>query len=380
MVGALLRQAGHNVAYLAPAGGSGRALAGAGCAAGRRPPDEAWALPDGNRPVWRALRRRAKLADVIHAHGLKAGALAVLAARGRCPRHRPRVVVTVHNRPVGGRRVRWTAGLLARLVARADVVLGVSSDTVDWLRARGASGAQRALVPAPRLAPARQDPAQTRAALGLPAGPPADGPALLLTVARLAPQKGLDLLLRAGGRLRDEGRDVVWCVAGEGPLREALEARIAAGGLPVRLLGRRSDLPELYQAADLVVSTAHWEGQPVALQEAQQAGAAIVATDVGGTRETLGDGARYVPGGDAAALADAIGHLLDNPKEVAELKQLARRQAQERPTEADLIAQLTTAYGSEVTGDEGSGDGYGGTGDGYRGSGDGYRGSGDGSV
>src|SRR5699024_3406701 len=129
--------------------------------------------------------RLARGADVLHAHGLRAGAAAVLATR-LLPR-RPAVVVTLHNAPVGGRRVQAVAGALERIVARgADRVLGVSGDLVARATARGARGASRALVPAPaRPRAPRSGPAQVRTSLGL-----ATEDVLLVTVARLAPQKG----------------------------------------------------------------------------------------------------------------------------------------------------------------------------------------------
>src|SRR5699024_9668481 len=132
----------------------------------------------------------------------------------------------------------------------------------------------------------------------------------VLVIARLAPQKGLHDLLDAAARLGD-GAGVRIRIAGEGPLHEELAARIRAEALPVELLGRREDVPELLAAADLVVSAARWEGQPVALQEALQAGRAILATDAGGTRWVTGEAACLVPVGDARALAAAIAEHRD---------------------------------------------------------------------
>ncbi len=87
------------------------------------------------------LRRLARDVDVVHAHGARAGALAVLAARTL--RRRPAVVVTVHNAAVGGRGVRAVHAVLTTVVARgADAVLGVSGDLVAQLRARGARDAE----------------------------------------------------------------------------------------------------------------------------------------------------------------------------------------------------------------------------------------------
>lgn len=320
----------------------------------------------GDAAVVRRLRTLAATADVLHAHGLRAGALAVLAARSLPPGRRPRLVVTLHNLPVGGRAIRTVSAALERVVARgADVVLGVSGDLVDRARGLGARTAERALVPAPDHAPGADPPGDrsaVRRALGVGAGG-----RLLVTVARLAPQKGLDTLLDAAallgpalgpapGRSSDPapGRSTdpdpapaapVWVVAGDGPLHDTLAARIAAEHLPVRLLGRRADVPELLTAADVVVSSAVWEGQPLWVQEALAAGAPVVATDAGGTREVTGDdGAVLVPVGDAPALADAVRRLLADPAERAALAARARARAAALPDVAAVVDQLRRVY------------------------------------
>lgn len=295
----------------------------------------------GDLRAWLALRRTVAGVRVVHAHGLRAGAFAVLACRTR--RRRPRVVVTLHNLPVGGRSVRTVSAVLERVVARgADAVLGVSGDLVARAHALGARGAVRALVPAPTGAVATPDRAGVRRGLGLD-----DDVPLVVTVARLAPQKGLGTLLDAAERLAHHpaGGAAVWCLAGDGPLHDGLAAQVARRRLPVRLLGRRDDVPRLLAAADVVVSTAVWEGQPIAVQEALRAGAAIVATDAGGTREVTGDAAVLVPVGDDAALADAVTGLLTDARRTAELRAAARSRAGELPTVADVVTQLTDVYG-----------------------------------
>jgi glycosyltransferase involved in cell wall biosynthesis len=281
----------------------------------------------------------AREADAVHAHGLRAGALTVLAVRSR-PARRPRVVVTLHNLPVGGRAVRAVSAVLGRVVARgADVVLGVSGDLVDLARAQGARTAERALVPAPRRPAPAQDPRETRAALGLAAD--AD---LVVTVARLAPQKGLDTLVAAAAEAGRVRSGLCWVVAGDGPLHDDLAARVAATGAPVRLLGRREDVAELMAAADVVASTAVWEGQPLAVQEALGLGAAVVATDAGGTREVTGDAAVLVPVGDAAALGAAVAAVLADGARRDALRAAARARAATLPALGDVLAQLDAHY------------------------------------
>lgn len=283
------------------------------------------------------LRRLAVGADVLHAHGLRAGAAAVLALTGL--RHRPRIVVTLHNLPVGGPRVRAIARLLETVVARgADVVLGVSGDLVSRMDARGARRTARALVPAPARTPARRSVEQVRAELAI--GPREE---LLLTVARLAPQKGLSLLADSAeliGRARPQAR---WVVVGDGPLEEWLRAESGRRRLPVVVAGRRDDVPDLMAAADVVVSTSTWEGQPIAVQEALGAGVAIVATDVGGTREVTGEAAVLVPA-RAEEVAGAVIGLLADPARRADLADSARARSAELPREADVVAQLDGLY------------------------------------
>lgn len=279
----------------------------------------------------RALSRRA---DIVHAHGLRAGALAALALVG-LPTP---LVVTLHNLPVGGPAVQAMAAGLERLVAaRAAVVLGVSGDIVDHMRGMGARRAERALVPAPPQQPAG---ALDRAALDVLGRP------LVVTLARLAPQKGLDLLLDTAALLADRVPGAVWLVAGDGPRRDQLARVVADEALPVRLLGRREDVPDLLAAADVVVSTAEWEGQPLWIQESLHAGAPIVATDVGGTREVTGAAARLVPYGEPDLLCAQIAAVLREPGVAEGLRDAARRRAAELPRAHDALAQVLDVYRS----------------------------------
>ncbi|MDN5686965.1 MAG: glycosyltransferase [Brachybacterium sp.] len=281
----------------------------------------------------------------LHAHGLRAGALAALAVPRSGP---PHLAVTLHNRTVGPLPVRAVGALLLRLLARrADTVLTVSPDLAEDARRAGARDVRHAVIPAPE-APRPGAPPQPGAPVQTPPIPPhepgtggratTEGPLDVLVVARLAPQKGLDGLLDAAALL---DRDSVRIrVAGEGPLHAALQDRIRTEHLPVELLGRREDVPVLLERADLVVSAAVWEGQPVWLQEALRAGRAIVATDAGGTRWVTGEAAQLVPVGDPAALADAITahHGLERRRRGEER---SRRRAEELPTAGDMVRQLT---------------------------------------
>ena len=287
----------------------------------------------------RDLSRLAAGADVVHAHGLRAAALGVLAT-GR--RGAP-VVATLHNAPPSGAITGAVYAALERVVARGSaLVLGVSPDLVHRMDRLGARRTGLAVVAAPPRRTAVVDRYAVRAALGV-----GGRSSLAVVVARLAPQKGIELLLDAHRELVDDV-DLVTVVAGDGPLREALQARIDAERLPVRLLGHRTDVPELLAAADVVVSSARWEGQPVALQEALHAGAAVVATDVGGTAAVVGDAALLVPPADAISLSRAIRDVVRHGAVRDDLRSKAVERAEHLPTEEDALAAALTAYRSVV--------------------------------
>ncbi|WP_298886567.1 alpha/beta hydrolase fold domain-containing protein [uncultured Serinicoccus sp.] len=293
------------------------------------------------------LRLLARGAQVVHAHGVRAGAAAALAVGGGRSRRVP-LVVTSHNGPPEGRAASWTYASLEALVCRrADLVLGVSSDLVERARRRGARGARLAVVPSSAAVPAtcaqrEQAARELRAELGVP-----DGAGLVLTAGRLARQKRVDLLLDAYRRLRDDARfgsPPVLAVVGEGPLAGALREQAERGGGDVHFLGHRQDVPRLLAGADVVVSSADWEGQPLVLQEALAAGAPVVATDVGGTSDLLGGAGVLVPPGSSAALADAVAGLLLDPGARADLARRARDRASRLPTRRDALEAVLTAY------------------------------------
>ena len=295
----------------------------------------------------RAAARAATPPVTLHAHGLRAGALAALALIGR---RRERLVVTLHNRTVGSRATRTVGALLLRILAgRADAVLAVSPDLAEMARRAGARDVRHAVIPAPGTAPeSSAEPAPEPAPDPAPPTAHAAERLEILVIARLAPQKGLHDLLDVAGALRRQA-PVRIRVAGDGPLHEELAARIRAEDLPVELLGRRSDVPALLAAADLLVSTAHWEGQPVSLQEALRSGIAIVATDAGGTRWVTGDAAHLVPVGDVRALAAAITALRETGTRHAAAA-ASRRRARELPTAQDLLAQLDEVLAADPRG------------------------------
>ncbi len=160
---------------------------------------------------------------------------------------------------------------------------------------------------------------------------PGLGRPLVLAVGRLHPQKGYDVLLEALPLLGD----AVVAVAGDGPLREELQARAPQ----VRWLGARDDVADLYAAADVVVLPSAWEARSLTAQEALLAGRPLVATAVGGLPGLLRDGAVLVPPGDPVALGTAVRRLLDDPVAAAALAERGRAVAAGWPTADDAVTQ-----------------------------------------
>ena len=373
-VSQLLAKDGHQVLLAGPSNVISPAPDAVGGACLRTYQIDIGARPSGaDLKALRQLKQLAATVEVIHAHGLRAGALAVLAAKRLPAAKRPRVVVTLHNLPVGSAPTRLVGKALHLVVVKgADYVLTVSPDLLEKAKQLGLKAGEIAVVPAPARSlsdctgtASSETDFGTTASLDPASGPGAgSGPGIgsgsgvdagsgcassseasfgaapcLLTVARLAPQKGLDLLLEAATLIKQCGIDFTWLVAGDGPLKAQLNQQIATAALPVKLLGRREDIGALLSQADVVVQTSYWEGQPLTLREAMQAGRAIVATDVGGSAYTLaGCGQLVEP--QAGPLADAVVAVISDPKRRETLEAASRAAVAKIPGETQLREQL----------------------------------------
>lgn len=373
-VSQLLAKDGHQVLLAGPSNVISPAPDAVGGACLRTYQIDIGARPSGaDLKALHQLKQLAATVEVIHAHGLRAGALAVLAAKRLPAAKRPRVVVTLHNLPVGSAPTRLVGKALHLVVVKgADYVLTVSPDLLKKAKQLGLKAGEIAVVPAPARSlsdctgtASSETDFGTTASLDPASGPGAgSGPGIgsgsgvdagsgcassseasfgaapcLLTVARLAPQKGLDLLLETATLIKQCGIDFTWLVAGDGPLKAQLNQQIATAALPVKLLGRREDIGALLSQADVVVQTSYWEGQPLTLREAMQAGRAIVATDVGGSAYTLaGCGQLVEP--QAGPLADAVVAVISDPKRRETLEAASRAAVAKIPGETQLREQL----------------------------------------
>jgi len=122
-----------------------------------------------------------------------------------------------------------------------------------------------------------------------------------IAVGRLAPAKDYPNLLRAFALVREIHPDAQLWIVGEG--ENSIIDTSASG---VRWLGLRRDVVDLLDASDGFVMSSEWEGMPLAIGEAMAMEKTVVATDVGGIRELVGEAGLIVPPRDSAALADAM--------------------------------------------------------------------------
>jgi glycosyltransferase involved in cell wall biosynthesis len=281
--------------------------------------------------VRRTLRAAAAGALVVHAHGALPAAACVAAGIGP-------LVVSWHNAPTGSRLRRLGHRVADRLAAgSADLVLVASPDLAAAARRAGARAVRFMPLPAPPLPAPSGPPARLRARLGLGNRP------VVLAVARLAPQKRLDLLVRAAAGWTEPQSPVV-LVAGSGPEEARLRGLAAQLGAPVRFLGHRDDVADLLAVADVAVLPSEWEARPFVVQEALRAGVPVVATAVGGIPHLVQGGAVLVPPDDVSALRAAVHDLLDDPVRRARLADAGREVASHWPTYGATVDEYLSAY------------------------------------
>jgi glycosyltransferase involved in cell wall biosynthesis len=147
-----------------------------------------------------------------------------------------------------------------------------------------------------------------------------------LTAGRMVPAKDYPNLLRAFAKAhRIHAQTQLWIAAPEDGLefRKCRDMAVQLGlEQAIRWLGLRRDMPALLDTADAFVLASAWEGMPLALAEAMAMEKPVVATDVGGVRELVGDAGVVVPPGNSVALAAAMCDLMQ--------MQLQERQAMGR--------------------------------------------------
>jgi phosphatidylinositol alpha-1,6-mannosyltransferase len=285
-------------------------------------------------------RRIDRLADEVGAGIVVLDPALPLGLIGRHLRHRYAVIAHGAEITVPGRLP--PANLLLRSVMRnaTHLIAAGGYPAAESRRAAGRDVPTTIIPPGvdvERFRPLSDDErAKARASLGLPV----DG-RIVVSVSRLVPRKGMDVLIEAAALLAPGRTDLTVAIAGGGRDRSRLDRLVVRTGAPVRLLGRVADddLPALYGCADVFVMLCRnrWlgleqEGFGIVFVEAAACGVPQVAGDSGGAAEAVAEGSTgFVvrdprnPGEAAAAIA----RLLDDAVARRRMGEEARRRTVE---------------------------------------------------
>lgn len=181
-----------------------------------------------------------------------------------------------------------------------------------------------------------------RGALRQSLGIPADAP-VIAAMGRLVHIKRVDVLIDAFMRISERLPEAHLMIAGDGELRDALEAQAAPLADRIHFLGWRDDQANIYREADLFVLSSDNEGTPSSVIESVCAGVPVVATDVGGVADVLEtpDCGALVPAGDAAALGEAMAAELAQARVLSApiRERMARRYSHHR-----LVRDMESLY------------------------------------
>ena len=227
-----------------------------------------------------------------------------------------------------------------------DRLIAVSGSVAESHRAAGLGNRLTTIANGVDPSAATRDPAVLRREWGLSRGP------VLLMAGRFAAQKDHALMLAAMPAILNAQPDATLLMAGDGPLLWEIAGRIAIGGLAgsVRLMGQRSDLPDLMAAADLLVLPSRFEGLPLVALEAMAAGLPIVASDAPGNAEMLEHGRSgwLAPAGDAGGFARAVIAALADPERLAQVATAAGERQLELYTAGRMIDETAVVYSEEA--------------------------------
>lgn len=274
-------------------------------------------IPDP-RPLLKLARIiRAWRPHVIHSHMVHAN----IVARFLRPMTKvPILICTAHSISEKGRKGSgWLRELLYRLTdGFCDLTTQVSQAGLERYVLVGAVPCYKIRyipngVDTERFHPDPEVREKLRKDLGL------EGAFIWLAVGRFTPQKDYSSLLQAFARVVVKRPEARLLIAGDGPLRPAMEKLVKEFGVSsqTKFLGVRRDIPELMNAADAYVMSSTYEGMPMVLLEAHATGLPIVATDVGGNREIIVNGKTglLIPPRNPEALGQAMLHLMNLSEE-----------------------------------------------------------------
>lgn len=281
--------------------------------------------------------------DVVHCHLPLADMIGRIA--GRIARV-PVLVTTEHGKHLWKP---WWYLLIERLVARfTDLRICVSQDITDIRRRReGTPPDKLVCIPNAVDSAACRRAERGRAAVMADFGWGASDP-LVLSVGRLVVAKDYPTLVEAVSFLGERFPETRCLIVGEGDRRGEIASAIERWDVSdrVTLAGARRDIADLLAAADVFVLSSIREGLPVSLLEAMAAGAAIVATAVGGIPDAITDGTNglLVPPGSGRLLAEALARCLEDADLRKQLGYAASREVERRFSVTSTVERIGTLY------------------------------------
>lgn len=274
--------------------------------------------------------------DIIHCHESAPALVALIARAGKSVP----VAVTYH----GSEPER--IALFGRIASRCDLVITPSNRSAEDLREVGRVPEEKLRVIGLGVKPMPDYPDAEVAALR--ENLLGDGTHVIVTLARLMHQKGIDILIECVAKLKQSHPGFRFVVAGDGPDAEKLQKlareKDVAGHL--EFVGR-TEKPHLYlQASDLFLLTSRWEALPFSIVEAFQAGTPAVATACSGVVELIDEkvGA-VVPIGDVDAICEAVSDVLSDEERRLQMREAARELSTEDRFQPDWVhAQFEKTY------------------------------------
>jgi glycosyltransferase involved in cell wall biosynthesis len=202
--------------------------------------------------------------------------------------------------------------------------------------------------------------------LGIKTPPPADaakveslrrdllgehGKILVVVVARIAYQKGIDILVRVVRRINQRRQDIRVVVVGGGELRDDMEELSVASGTGhlIHFAGH-IDEPRIYlDAADLFLLTSRWEALPISIVEAFRAGLPVVAADTSGVEELVDSSVGAVlPIGDEEAFAEAVLRICNDDQTRKDMSVAALERSREDRFSPDHIHRIFEMHYEQV--------------------------------
>ncbi|KXG78735.1 putative glycosyltransferase EpsD [Fervidicola ferrireducens] len=280
--------------------------------------------------------------DIIHSHGLLAAAIGTAAA---LVAGTPRIVTTLHNFPknnfqnrLAGYFLRYNHKIITVSQKMAQEVREVFSIPVEKL-AVIYNGIDLKSLGKFNISTFKRENSFS-----------------FLNIARLIPEKGVDVFLKASAllleKLSSDKIDLKFYIAGTGPMEKKLKDladELSLSG-KVFFLGFCPDVYKIISESDALVLSSLSEGLSLSLLEAMAMGKPVIATDVGGNPEIVKNGISgiLVPPADPKALAEAMEYIIKNPGAAEKMAINARHMVMERFSHEHMVDALQNLFSSLI--------------------------------